>query len=542
MILLRSPYPKVSCPDTMSRIREWLEDCHSNHSQCNECQLGQAKAHIVPSHVVNVSGAADEVYLEETATLCEGISYGALSYCWGTEQPQQTTSANLQAHKAGIAVSILPRTIHDAIRVSRALGLKYLWVDSLCIIQDSASHKQLELRIMGAIYHNAYVVISAASAATCNDGFLQDRLPPRNSLRVPFGDNGSVQIHPKLHTRILNMDHDNALYERAWAYQESFMARRILEFTSNEVIWSCVKTGKDGSDRRGRVEAMTYFDDSCRWAFQIPEARDWGFIICAFSSRKMTRESDKFPALSGIAELFDWGRGMQYVAGLWLDEGMAAQFLTWAIARNPDGYGTTRPKDWRAPSWSYMSVNGRISLIDLNQLSGFEWEGSEFRAQLLSNDNPYGEITSASMRLRKSRLMEVRVNADLKQAPTQRNYRLQLPDDTESVELNIAADFDTWTVDFDALTPATGSESPLIASCYGSLPLTTALWWFLMWWSDPSPAKRLGPSALRILGMALAKLPDGGFHRVGFIECYSKEGMSTVESLKRLPCHEFTFV
>lgn len=540
MILLRSPYPKVKCPDTLSRIRAWLEDCHSNHSQCNECQLGQAKASIVPSYILNVALAVDKVRLEEAPITSEGISYGALSYCWGAEQPQQTTSLNIQKHKAGIAVLSLPRTIQDAITVSKALGLKYLWVDSLCIIQDSAVHKQRELRIMGTIYHNAYVVISAASAATCNDGFLQDRPPPRDSFRVPFGNEGSADIIPKLTTNVLMLNKGEALHDRAWAYQESFMARRLLVFTSNEMIWSCLKTGQDGSNRRERLEAMTYFDDSCRFAFQLPEVRDWGFIILAFSSRKITRDSDKLPALSGIAELFDWGRGMQYVAGMWLNDGVAAQLMTWFASETSDGYGTSRPRDWRAPSWSYISVNGPVRFIDLNRLQGFEWVGDEFCAQLLSDDNPYGEVTSASMRLRNSRLMKVKVSA--KQEPMERSYRLQLPDDSNGFERYFAANCDSWTINFDSITPATGSESPSIASCYGQLPLDTTLWWFLMWYSHELVPKRLGPSALHISGLALAKLSDGRFHRVGYIKCYSKEGKPMVEDLKKLPFHEFTFV
>jgi hypothetical protein len=496
----------------------------------------------VPSYILNVAWAVDEVRLEEAPVTTELILYGALSYCWGAEQPQQTISKNFQKQKAGIAVLSLPRTIQDAITVSRALGLKYLWVDSLCIIQDSAVHKQRELRIMGTIYHNAYVVISAASAATCNDGFLQDRLPPRNSFRVPFGDKGSADILPKLKTSVLTLKNNEALYDRAWAYQESFMARRLLEFTSNEVIWSCMKTGKDGSGRRGRVEAMTYFGDSCRWAFILPEPRDWGFIITTFSSRKMTRDSDKLPALSGIAELFDWGRGMQYMAGIWLNEGVAAQLMTWVTAETSHACGTTRPIDWRAPSWSYLSVNGRVDFIDQNQLQGFEWEGDKFHAQLLSDDNPYGEVTSASMRLRKCRLIEVRVSAERKQGLMERSYSLQLPDDSNGFGRSFAASFDSWIVTFDAMMPITGSRLASIASCYGPLPLNTTLWWFLMWYSHELVPKRLGSSAVCLSGLALAELSDGSFHRIGYIKCYSKQGSSVVHELKNLPCHEFKFV
>ena len=496
----------------------------------------------MPSNILNIYWAVDEVRLEETPVTGERISYAALSYCWGVGQPHQTTTTNFEKHKAGFAVLSLPRTIQDAITVSRALGLKYLWVDSLCILQDSAVDKQRELRIMGTIYHNAYVVISAASAATCNDGFLQDRLPSCNSFRVPFGDEGSAEIRPKLRTSVLMLNEDEPLHDRAWAYQESFMARRIVEFTSKEVIWSCMKTGRDGSGRRARVEAMTYFNDSCRWAFLLPEVRDWGFIIVAFSSRKMTRDSDKLPALSGIAELFDWGRRMQYVAGIWLNDGVAAQLMNWVTEEGSNGYVTSRPREWRAPSWSYMSVNGPVRFIDLNKLHGFEWEGDDFRAQLLSDNNPYGEVTSASMRLQKCRLIEARVSAKSKQESMERKHQLLLPDDSDDFGRNFAPSSDSWTVEFDALTAANGADSPSIASCYGPLPLNTTLWWFLMWYSDELEPKKLGPSAMFISGLALAELDDGGFHRVGYIKCYAREGKTIVENFKRLPCRELRFV
>ncbi len=89
---------------------------------------------------------------------------------------------------------------------------------------------------MGAIYHNAYIVISAASAATCHEGFLYDRSPRYRCFKVPFGTEESVILTPKLCTKLLSLEARDPLEDRASAYQESFIARRIIVFTTHEVI------------------------------------------------------------------------------------------------------------------------------------------------------------------------------------------------------------------------------------------------------------------------------------------------------------------
>jgi hypothetical protein len=412
MIPKRSLRLNVSDPQMLSRVKKWLEDCHECHSNCNKCQLGEAKANIVPSYLLNINLSHDEVTLERVAAIGEAVSYSALSYCWGSEQPHQTTCSNLSGYQQGISISSLPRTIQDAITLSRILELRYLWVDSMCIIQDSAVHKQQELGIMGAIYHNAYVVISAASAATCHEGFLQDRLPPCGGFKVPFGTEGCVVLTLKLCTKLLAQGVRDPLDDRAWAYQESFIARRIIAFTTHEVIWSCVKTSGDNYNMRG-TSAGLYFNDSCRLMLDQSEFRDWGFIVDTFSRRKLTRDSDKLPALSSIAELFDQGRRSQYLAGVWV--GGLLQLLTWHTRPSFDKtHPPSRPQEWRAPSWSYLSINGPFGFSDLNdgrgtaEWNGFGWEAWNFRSQLLDQNNPFGEVTSASMSL-KCRMTEVQV-------------------------------------------------------------------------------------------------------------------------------------
>lgn len=119
----------------------------------------------------------------------------------------------------------------------KSLGVDFLWVDSLCIVQDDPSEKARELGIMGAVYHNAYVVISAASARTCEDGFLEDRSQPAEYIQVPFCGDGFVHLS---HSRGKNGDTGTfgaaPLDDRAWAYQEFYMARRLVVFHVHEIL------------------------------------------------------------------------------------------------------------------------------------------------------------------------------------------------------------------------------------------------------------------------------------------------------------------
>lgn len=102
--------------------------------------------------------------------------YLALSYVWGEPQPHQTTTSNVSVYTDGIDASLLPRTLRDVIRVTHTLGFQYLWVDSLCIIQDKDKDKVHEIGCMHLVYRYAHLTIIAANAQKVSDGFLKDRM------------------------------------------------------------------------------------------------------------------------------------------------------------------------------------------------------------------------------------------------------------------------------------------------------------------------------------------------------------------------------
>ncbi|KAM7183498.1 Heterokaryon incompatibility protein (HET) domain containing protein, partial [Rhypophila sp. PSN 637] len=306
--------------------------------------------------------------------------FAALSYCWGSDQPAATTLSRLEAYtKDGIPIPSLPLTGQHAITVCKALEISFLWVDSICIPQGGPAHMEHEPSIMGAIYHNAYVVISAMSAKSCNDGFLYKAPPPsgmvskvtRKSFKLPVGTDGEVVVFLDPSSADCNFQgpkfDSEPLSKRGWAYQESFLARRILAFTTNEVIWSCRETGGDSGGAREGFDTQVLFGDFGRIAHVfVAKYRDWGFIIENFSQGLLSKDADKFFALAGVAELFHQQNGGNYVAGLWIEAGY--QLLAWFVPHSDDSDPPTRPSAWRAPSWSYMSLDSPVS-IRFNSIS-----------------------------------------------------------------------------------------------------------------------------------------------------------------------------
>jgi Heterokaryon incompatibility protein (HET) len=109
--------------------------------------------------------------------------YVALSHCWGGNMPLKTTHGCLNAYMEKLPVSLQPQNFQDAMKITMELGVRYLWIDSLCIIQDSLQDWKHECTVMGDVYANASITISAAAAKNCDDEILRPRLYEHPRLR-----------------------------------------------------------------------------------------------------------------------------------------------------------------------------------------------------------------------------------------------------------------------------------------------------------------------------------------------------------------------
>jgi hypothetical protein len=400
----------VASEAAFERAVAWLVECHSDHSSCR-----RYTSNFLPNRVIDVSipNESHIVRLVSTAPneLENPAKYIALSYCWGIDQPIKTTKSTLFQHMSNISVSVLPETLQHAILVTRRLGIRYLWVDSLCIIQDDPEDISKEVSLMPEYYENSFVTICAASANNCTQGFLQPRPqvpyaagPFKLRHSCPNNEFGSVQL-----VQYSNFTtEEEVINSRGWTLQESLLSTRLLTYGSRNLRWSCREAEfSDG----GPWEARYDLGLRQQWGNLKHEERyrnfesrgedlatGWRNIVEDYTRRTISVSGDKLPALSGIArryqESLSGRRGnppVTYLAGLWSVD--IIRQLYWntepyldsdvnhAISRlERMGFGK-RPKkkqrrvcQHRAPSWSWASIDGIVSHGDWDSIpSEADW-------------------------------------------------------------------------------------------------------------------------------------------------------------------------
>ncbi|KAI0831901.1 heterokaryon incompatibility protein-domain-containing protein [Trametes gibbosa] len=364
-------------------------------------------------------------------------TYLTLSYVWGMTQPHCLTSANISAYIQGIEATRLPSTIRDAIQVTHSLGLQYLWADSLCIIQDSDEDKQREIVRMRRIYRNAHLTIIAASARTVAEGFLHDRpasSSPSERLAIPWicpvesGDRtvggrqaGTAYLSPHIKDVTTSYSDltNSPISERAWCMQEDLMALRSLIFTSHTLQFRC-------QSAICNVGGAYHYEDS--WEpysnSRLPdillqpnsmkalgpyERRQlfltWQRIVMGYSSRSVSFPSDKLVACAGIAEDFQRVLRSDYLAGSWRET--LLEDLVW-LSRDDDcavlNCAYTRPVAYRAPSWSWASVDGKISFESYEDRNSCVLvplaEVVRCNVTLVDDAHPFGQVAGGSLVLR----------------------------------------------------------------------------------------------------------------------------------------------
>lgn len=310
--------------------------------------------------------------------------YVALSHCWGTPATTFVTSkTTIAARREGFDVEEAPKTFRDAILVAHRLGICYLWIDSLCIIQGDASDWATEASRMAAVYSNAYLTIAAANADDDSKGFLTSRPFAYTTLNIvtPAGDSTTVFLQRGSGGVRNPGERVEPVDTRAWILQEQWLSHRTLRFGTDQISWSCftqifaeVSSEPLGSSSQGAM------------LFQVMPS--WNEIVTIFSRRRLSYDVDKFPALAGVAESTN-SRRSPYCAGMWWDE--MPNCLLWETSQ------TGPPlSEYIAPSWSWAAVNGPIAYPPKSQCSKYimlpqvKFLGYHIQTDV---ENPYGRLT-----------------------------------------------------------------------------------------------------------------------------------------------------
>jgi hypothetical protein len=228
--------PRPGSKTFFSITKLWLEDCDANHTGC------QGLSQSLPTRLIDV-GTADAPVLRLVETKQErvmGERYIALSHPWGDTTkytPFCTLPENLAMHKKAIPESHLPATFEDGVKCTRELGIRYLWIDSLCIIQGEFGDFNDESKKMEAVFSGAYCVLAASRASNQLDGFLRPR-PQRKYVTFQRDNEKPFYVC----RTIDNFSKDvieGSLNKRGWVLQERALARRTIYFTKNQTYYEC---------------------------------------------------------------------------------------------------------------------------------------------------------------------------------------------------------------------------------------------------------------------------------------------------------------
>ncbi|EPE28353.1 WD40 repeat-like protein [Glarea lozoyensis ATCC 20868] len=371
------PHPAQAYINTSSvehslLVKYWSETCISQHQVCQKTQ------HFVPTRLILISDDGTHVRLCITKNDHNCSVYVTLSHCWGSAKDvPKLTLSTLTSFTQSMRVQTLPRTFQDAIAITRNLGVKYIWIDTLCIIQDFEADWIHEAGLMDSLYENSFCTVAAASGHNPHDGIFISRDPLRYFPCCIPHQNEKWYALPSMETGSQSV-RETHLNSRAWVYQEVMLSPRVIYYTTQGVFWSCRQGEATEGDYRGRKHTsdgdgtplfhgsiakdvrhtlvgskrttshsrIAPFSGSSSLQVLFQDSREliantqfssikpgllqespvtapkscsyqWLSIVVEYSRRNLTRSSDKLVALSAIANRLAKSWKYAYLAGLW---------------------------------------------------------------------------------------------------------------------------------------------------------------------------------------------------------------------------------
>lgn len=421
IVKLKKPSGDTSSEQAFESIRRWLSLCEADHKICNSWTGGSLPCRVLEIQSIN------PLHVRVVENCRESKRYACLSYRWGPEtQSKSLNRGNLDEYKAGIPEAQIYPLVKDAITAAHRLGLRYLWIDSYCILQGYDGDWHIQAANMASIYENAYFTICATFP---EDGGNMFTTSTPKSLGTHITEIGGKPVF----VREQLMSPSGPTLGRAWVFQERLLSNRVIYFTEHEIAWECRE--------RMWCECESCGDEASSWLGggrpgvpKVLPKLEWKAIVKEYDNSELTYKEDKLPALAGVARRHGESSGKTYLAGLWKEDMPTA--LMWV---RPDG--GVRPLDQQckvAPTWSWASLpsgNCRFRDFDANSV----------RLLGYSRSSPEADIYTATGKT------EITIEGPVLDVRVYKQGQLQLRNDTprsrligttENAFFIINADFD----------------------------------------------------------------------------------------------------
>ncbi|RSM05953.1 hypothetical protein CDV31_009375 [Fusarium ambrosium] len=357
------PAGSIDDPALAELASAWLKTCCDTHEDCQILDPAYRPTRLI--HILDTN------HLRLVLTAAEPSSSGpyvAFSHCWGKVDAMKLLCGNLAQLCAKLDLQQLPNTYQEAVHLCLQMGFHYIWIDSLCIIQDCDEDWAREAKDMKLVYEHAAFNLCSATASDSTGKSFTARDPKLLRLESITIQGENFQL---VHENLFNEDIIYCpLRSRAWVYQEWYLSKRSLILGSHQLWWHCrqqlaceirptgvpkVPGGGWWEEARTLKEATapTHSDD----------LNEWNGRVEGYTRTNLTRETDRLVAFSGIVQSFGQSRGIihEYMAGLWRCHLPAA--LCWRPMTHAQ-----RSAVYSGPSWSWTSLAGGFHIHTYSNL------------------------------------------------------------------------------------------------------------------------------------------------------------------------------
>jgi len=382
-------------PSNFELIGTWLAVCMKQH---NDCTVNLVSDLTLPARLIDVRPEENGVDLKLVVTANQNQQlrhgYAVLSHCWGpnTGGMLKATKANLAELQREIKWESLSKTFQDAIEITRKLnirgkGIRYLWIDSLCILQDDLNDFEREGTAMHKTYSMATCTIAASSSTSGQGGCIIPRDNTSSYQLQPChltSNKQSIIIHPWSHE--WSNAHRGALSTRGWCFQERELSRRTIHFTTHRIFWEC-RTAIASEDHPSMINVqplhfsrrphgadpdrlLVLMELGVRSFMPLSHTRPlatklWCLAVQEYTRRNLTFRKDKLPAIYGIVKIISAVIRDEYVAGSWLcDFARGASWMRDRSIPNPNavagGKWPVPRADPLLPTWSWAAIDGPV--------------------------------------------------------------------------------------------------------------------------------------------------------------------------------------